>query len=62
MEGPCNSLDYFERLQKKLFAMIRQLHLSTLFVTFTLVERLWDPFMKALHTLHASRLNIPNKI
>ncbi len=62
MEGLCNSLDYFERLPKKLFAMIWQLNLSTLFVTFTLVERLWDPFMKALNTLHASRLNLPNKL
>ncbi len=32
------------------------------FVTFTYVGRLWDPFIKALHTLHASRLNLPNKI
>ncbi len=32
------------------------------FVTFTYVGRLWDPFIKALHTVHASRLNLPNKI
>jgi hypothetical protein len=33
-----------------------------LFVTFTSIEGLWDPFIKALHTLHVSRLNLPNKI
>ncbi len=26
------------------------------------MKKSWDPFIKALHTLHASRLNIPNKI
>ncbi len=52
----------FEKLRKKLFAMIRQLGLPTFFVTFTYTKRLWDPFIKALHTIHASRLNLPNKI
>jgi hypothetical protein len=42
--------------------MIQQLGLLTFFVNFTYVERLWDPFIKVLHTLHASRLNLPNKI
>jgi hypothetical protein len=39
--------------------MIRQLSPPTFFVTFTCTERLWDPFIKASHTLHVSR---PNKI
>jgi hypothetical protein len=26
------------------------------------IERLWDFFIKVLHTLYASRLNFPNKI
>jgi hypothetical protein len=42
--------------------MIQQLDPPTFFVTFTSTERLWDPFIKNLHTLHASRLNLPNKI
>jgi hypothetical protein len=42
--------------------MIQQLGLPTFFVTFTSAERLWDPFIEVLHTLHASRLNLPNKI
>jgi len=59
----CNSLDYFERLQKNLCRMIRQLGPSTFFVTFTSVERLWDPLIKTLHTLlHVLKLNLLNKI
>jgi hypothetical protein len=42
--------------------MIQQLGPPPLFVTFTFAERLWDPFIKTLHTLHASKLNLPNKI
>jgi len=42
--------------------MIQQLGLPMIFVTFTSTERLWDPFTEALHTLHASRLNLPNNI
>jgi hypothetical protein len=42
--------------------MIRQLGLLTFFVTFTSIERLWDPLIKFLHTLYASRLNLSNKI
>jgi hypothetical protein len=42
--------------------MIQQLGPPTFFVTFTSAERLWDPFIKVLHTLHASKLNLPNKI
>jgi hypothetical protein len=34
----------------------------TIFVTFTSIKRLWDPFIKALHTLHTKKLNLPNKI
>ncbi len=41
---------------------MKQLDPSTFFVTFTSIERLWDPFIKTLQTLHASKLNIPNKI
>ncbi len=47
---------------KNLFVMIQQLGPPTFFVTFTSAERLWDPFIKVLHTLHASKLNLPNKI
>jgi hypothetical protein len=38
LEGLCNSLDYFERLWKKLFAMIQQLGPSTFLVTFTSIK------------------------
>jgi hypothetical protein len=48
--------------EKKLLAMVRQLGLPTIFVTFTFVERLWDPLIKILDTLHASTLNFSNKI
>ncbi len=58
----CTSLDYLESLRKKLFAMIRQIGLATFIVTFTSIESLWDPLIKALHTLHAKKLNLPNKI
>jgi hypothetical protein len=40
---------------KKLFVMIKQLGTPTFFVTFISTKRLWDPFIKALYTLHASR-------
>jgi hypothetical protein len=42
--------------------MIQQLGPPMFFVTFTYAKRLWDPFIKALHTLHALRLNFRNKI
>jgi hypothetical protein len=42
--------------------MIQQLGPSTFFVTFTSTEILSDPFIKVLHTLHATRLNHPNKL
>jgi hypothetical protein len=42
--------------------MIWQLGLLTSFVTFNFAETLWDPFIKALHTLHARKLNISNKL
>jgi hypothetical protein len=42
--------------------MIQQLGPSTFFVTFTSTEILSDPFIKVLHTLHATRLNCPNKM
>jgi hypothetical protein len=62
LEGLRNSPNYFERLRKKLFSMIQQLNLPMFFVTFTSTKRLWDPFIKTLHTLHVSKLNLPNKI
>jgi len=62
LEGLHSSPDYLESLGKKLFVMIQQLSPPMFFVTFTYTEKLWDPFIKALHTLHASRLNLPNKI
>jgi len=62
LESLHNSLDYFERLWKKLFAIIQQVGLPMFFVFFISIERLWDPFIKVLHTLYASRLNLPNKI
>ncbi len=62
LEGLHNSIDYFEKLQKNLFIMIRQLSPPTFFIIFTSTKRLWDPFTKALHTLHVSKLNLPNKI
>ncbi len=42
--------------------MIRQLGPPMFLVTFTSSERLWDPIIKVLHTLHVSKLNLPNKI
>jgi len=41
--------------------MIRLFRPPTFFVTFTFDARLWDLLTKAMHTLHASRLNLPNK-
>jgi hypothetical protein len=57
-----NSTNYFKRLQKNLFPMIQQLGLPMFFVTFTSTERLWNTFIKTLHTLYASRLNLLDKI
>jgi len=42
--------------------MIQQLGPSMFFMTFTLTERLWDSLIKVLHTLHASKFNLLNKI
>jgi hypothetical protein len=42
--------------------MIKQLGPITFFITFISIERLCDPFIKVLHTLHVLRLNLPNKI
>jgi hypothetical protein len=42
--------------------MIRQIGPPTFFVIFTPVEKLWDLVIKALHTLHAEKLNLLNKI
>jgi hypothetical protein len=42
--------------------MIKQLGPPTFFVTFIFTKRLWDHFIRALYTLHTSRLNLPNKI
>ncbi len=46
LEGFCNSINYFEKLWKKLFIMIQQLGPLTFFVIFTSIERLWDSFLK----------------
>ncbi len=62
LESLCNSPNCFEKLQKKLVIMIYQFGPLLFFVTFTSIEKLRDPFIKTLHTLHASRLNLPNKI
>jgi len=42
------------------FAMIRQIGPPTFFATFTFAKRLWNPFIKTLHTLHAKKLNLIN--
>jgi len=61
LEGLRNSSNYFQRLRKKLFAIIR-LSLLTFFFTFTSIKRLWDLLIKSLHTLHVSKLNLSTKI
>ncbi len=61
MEGLRNSSNYFQRLRKKLFAIIR-LSLLTFFFTLTSIKRLWDLLIKSLHTLHVSKLNLSTKI
>jgi len=61
LEGLRNSCDYFERLSKKIFVMIQQLRPPMFFIIFTSTKRLWDLLIKVLHTLHASKLNLPNK-
>jgi hypothetical protein len=62
LESLHNSPHYFERLPKTLFAMVHQLGFPTFIVTFTYTKRLWDFFIKTLHTLHVSRLKLSNKI
>jgi hypothetical protein len=42
--------------------MIRQVGPPTFFVTFKFVKKLWDPFVKTLHTLHVIGLDLQNKI
>ncbi len=59
LKGLHNSPNYFERLQKHLFAPIWQFSPPTFFITYMSVERLWGFFIKVLHTLYASRLNFP---
>ncbi len=62
LKGLRNSFNYFERLRKKIFIMIRQFGLLTFFVTLTFVKRLWDLFITVLDALYVLRLNLPNKI
>jgi len=62
LESLCNSFDYFERQWKKVFVMIWQLALPMFFVNLKSTKRWWDPFIKVLHTLHASKLNLSNNI
>jgi hypothetical protein len=52
--------NYLEGLRKNLFAMIKQLGPPTFFVTLTSAENLWEPLIKALHSLHSKRLNMPD--
>jgi hypothetical protein len=42
--------------------MIQQVGPPTFFVIFTSTKSLWDALIKALHILHASTLNLLNKI
>ncbi len=42
--------------------MIKQIGPPTFFVIFTFAKKLWDFLIKTLHTLHAEKLNFPNKI
>jgi hypothetical protein len=42
--------------------MVGKLGFPTFFVTFTFVERLWDPLVKVLHILFVTKINLPNKI
>jgi hypothetical protein len=60
LEGFCNSLDYFERLQKNLLAMIQKLGPSTFFVIFTSTKKLWDPFKLSMYTKHPKILMFKN--
>jgi hypothetical protein len=57
---------YFTRLFKKstllFFSYDKKISLPTFFIIFTSIERLWDPLIKALWTLHAKKLNLVNKI
>jgi hypothetical protein len=41
--------------------MIRQIDPPTFFVIFMSTKKLWDLVIKALHTLHVEKLNLPNK-
>jgi hypothetical protein len=62
LESLHNSRNYFERLRKKLLAMIQQFDLPMFFIIFTYVEDYGILSLKVLHTLHVSKLNLPNKI
>jgi hypothetical protein len=42
--------------------MIIHINPPTFFVTFTSAKKRRDPLIKALHTLHAKKLNLLNKI
>jgi hypothetical protein len=42
--------------------MIRQIRPPTFFVMFMFAKKLSDFLIKALHTLHAKKLNFPQKI
>jgi hypothetical protein len=41
--------------------MIRQIDFPTFSIIFTYVERLWDPLIKTLQTLHSKKLNLLKK-
>jgi hypothetical protein len=50
LKGLHTSPNYLESLPKELFTMLRQIGPPTFFIIFTSAKRLWDLFIKALHT------------
>jgi len=58
LEGLHKSPNYFEKLRKKFICNDSTTWSFNVLIIFTSTERLWDPFFKSLHTLHASRLNL----
>ena len=54
------SPDYIQGLRKNLFAIIRQLGLSTFFITLTSAKRLWTPLLKVLYEMNTNALKLPD--
>jgi hypothetical protein len=46
---------YLQQNKKTICAMIRQLGLPTFFITFTSVEKCWDPLVAIVYDLHRNR-------